>query len=51
MALISKSQSLVRGATIITTLNRKDYYSVLLQGVVREDMRFTDVYRMAGEST
>ena len=46
-----KSQSLVRGATIITTLNRKDYYSVLLQGVVREDMRFTDVYRMAGEST
>ena len=24
--------------------NRKDYYSVVLQGVVREDMRFTDVY-------
>ena len=24
--------------------NRKDYYSVVLQVVVREDMRFTDVY-------
>ena len=24
--------------------NRKDYYSVVLQAVVREDMRFTDVY-------